>query len=78
MRTEHRRPTDTNTKVVETMTDNRTRAAQLNERLTEIRSEQRQLLDNLGVNPISQVIEIGSLEFEAKTIEAQLKTLEQS
>ena len=60
------------------MTDNRTRAAQLNERLTEIRSEQRQLLDNFGVNPISQVIEIGSLEFEAKTIEAQLKTLEQS
>lgn len=60
------------------MSGNRTRAAQLNGRLTEIRAEQRQLLDNLGVNPISQVIEIGSLEFEAKTIEAQLKTLEQS
>ncbi|MHD0301854.1 hypothetical protein [Rhodococcus erythropolis] len=68
------------------MTGNEIRAARLrllSERLATIRSKQRTLFDSLGDSPIpgtryteARIAEINQLEFEAKTIEAELKSLE--
>lgn len=70
------------------MTDNEIRIARrklLEESLATIRSKQRTLFDRIGDSPIpgtryteARIAEINQLEYEAKAVEAELKTLEES